>query len=273
MRIRVSFLVLAAAMLTAAFGMAVPASAQPASPSKIPRTLDGHPNLTGIWQAFGTANWDLEDHSTYGGPYYQIGSLGAAPSGPGVVEGGEIPYKPAALAKKKENFANRWKLDPEVKCYMPGIPRATYMPYPFQIVQSSNVILMAYQYASTNRVINMGKPLEASVDTWMGTANGHWEGDTLVVDNTGFNDLSWFDRAGDFHSDALHVIERFTLTDPDHMNYEAIIEDPNVFTRAWKISMPLYRHIEKNAQLSEFKCVEFSEELLYGNLRKKAPPQ
>ena len=150
----------------------------------------------------------------------------------GVVEGGEIPYKPEALAQKKENFANRWKLDPEVKCYMPGIPRAAYMPFPFQIVQSASVILMAYEYASTNRVINMGKPQEAAVDTWMGTANGRWEGETLVVDNTGFNDLSWFDRAGDFHSDALHVVERYTRTGPDHITYEATIEDPQVFTQA-----------------------------------------
>jgi len=115
----------------------------------------------------------------------------------------------------------------------------------------------------------MGKPQEAAVDTWMGTANGRWEGETLVVDNTGFNDLSWFDRAGDFHSDALHVVERYTRTGPDHITYEATIEDPQVFTRPWKISMPLYRRVEKNAQLGEFKCVEYSEELLYGDLRKK----
>jgi hypothetical protein len=154
---------------------------------------------------------------------------------------------------------------------MAGIPRANYMPYPFQIVQTPQSILMSYEYASANRVINMSKtPVEASVDTWMGTANGRWEGDTLVVDNTGFNDESWFDRAGDFHSDQLHVVERFTLIDSDHMNYEASIEDSQVFTRPWKISLPLYRNIAKNAQLTEFKCVEFAEELLYGDVRRKA---
>ena len=250
-------------------GMTEPAWGQRASTSKASRSPDGHPDLSGIWQALGTANWDLQDHETYGGPYFQVGALGAVPSGLGVVEGGEIPYKPEALEKKKRNFADRWKLDPEVKCYLPSIPRATYMPYPFHIIQSSKSIVMAYQYASANRAINMGKPVEPGVDTWMGTANGHWEGDTLVVDNTGFNDLSWFDRAGDFHSDALHVIERFTLIDPNHINYEATIEDPQVFTRLWKISLPLYRRIEKNAQVTEFKCVEFAEELLYGHLRKK----
>jgi hypothetical protein len=233
------------------------------------RTFDGHPDLSGIWQSMSTANWDLEDHPAQAGPFFQLGAVGAVPSGQGVVEGGEIPYKPAALKQKRENSQNRWKDDPEVKCYMAGIPRANYMPYPFQIVQSPRGILMAYEYASANRVINMGKPVEASVDTWMGTANGRWEGDTLVIDNTGFNDESWFDRAGDFHSDQLHVVERFTLMDADHMNYVATIEDPQTFTRPWKISLTLYRNVDKNAQLTEFKCVEFAEELLYGDVRKK----
>jgi hypothetical protein len=246
-----------------------PLFAQRTGTYKAPRAPDGHPDLGGIWQSLSTADQDLQDHPSYGGPYYQIGALGAVPAERGVVEGGTIPYKPEALAQKKANFANRWKEDPEVKCYMPGIPRATYMPFPFQIVQSAKVILMSYEYASTNRVINMEKPVEASVDTWMGTSNGRWEGETLVVDNTGFNDLSWFDRAGDFHSDALHVVERFSRVDPDHINYEATIEDPQTFTAPWKISLPLYRRVEKNAQMGEFKCVEYAEELLYGDLRKK----
>ena len=234
------------------------------------RTFDGHPDLSGIWQTLSTANWDLQDHPASAGPFFQLGAVGAIPSGQGVVEGGEIPYKPEALKQKEANFKNRWKDDPEVKCYMAGIPRANYMPYPFQIVQTPQSILMAYQYASANRIINMEKtPLEASVDTWMGTANGHWEGETLVVDDTGFNEDSWFDRAGDFHSDQLHVVERFKLIDADHMNYEATIEDPQTFTRSWKINLVLYRHTEKNAQLTEFKCVEFAEELLYGDVRKK----
>src|SRR5688572_20974202 len=143
------------------------------------RTPDGRPNLNGIWQALNTAHWDLEDHSPAPGALYQMGAVGATPGGAGVVEGGTIPYKPEALARKKINFASRLSLDPEVKCYMPGIPRATYMPFPFQIVQSTNMILMAYEFASSDRAINMGKPVEAAVDTWMGTSNGRWEGDTL----------------------------------------------------------------------------------------------
>ena len=262
---------IAAVLITAWIG--VPLTAQRGAPATAParpaRTADGHPNLSGIWQALGTAHWNLEDHSAAAGQLFQMGAVGATPGGQGVVEGGEIPYKPEALATRKANFTNRLALDPEVKCYMPGIPRATYMPFPFQIVQSPVMILMAYEFASADRVINMGKPVEAAVDTWMGTANGRWDGETLVVDNTGFNDKTWFDRAGNFHSDQLHVIERFTLMDPDHIQYEATIEDPQTFTRPWKISMPLYRRVEKNVQLVDFKCVEFAEELLYGELRKK----
>ena len=183
--------------------------------------------------------------------------------------GGEIPYLPAAAAKKKQNFENRRTLDPEAKCYLPGIPRANYMPYPFQIVQSPRGILFVYEYATANRMVNMGKPQEAGSDTWMGTNNGHWEGDTLVVDVTGLNGLAWFDRAGDFASSKLHVVERFTRASPYHLNYEATIEDPSVFSRPWKISLPLYKRMEKNAQILEFKCVEFAEELLYGQFKKQ----
>jgi hypothetical protein len=244
-------------------------AAQRGTPARPARTPDGHPNLNGIWQAMNTANWDIEDHSAAPGQLYQMGAIGAVPGGQGVVEGGPIPYKPEMLAKRKNNFANRLAFDPEAKCYMPGIPRATYMPFPFQILQSPSTVLMAYEFATANRVINMGKPVEAPVDTWMGTSNGRWDGDTLVVDNTGLVDGTWFDRAGNFHSDQLHVVERYTLIDPDHIQYEATIEDPQVFTRPWKISMPLYRRIEKNVQLTDFKCVEYAEELLYGDLRKK----
>ncbi len=154
------------------------------------------------------------------------GAIGAAPAGQGVVEGGLIPYLPAAAEKRKQNFANRRSADPEAKCYLPGIPRATYLPYPFQIVQSNKDILFVYEYATANRQVNMGKPREAGADSWMGMSNGHWEGDTLVVDVTGLNGKAWFDRAGDFSSDGLHVLERYTLTDRDHIAYEATMEDP-----------------------------------------------
>ena len=253
-------------------GAAPAAPAQPARAAaarNIPRTADGKPNLNGIWQTFAGANWNLEDHGASAGPFFQEGAIGAVPAGQSVVDGGDIPYTPAALAKRNENARNHLTLDPEVKCYMPGIPRANYMPYPFQIVQSPSNILMAYEYASANRVVNMGKPTEAPVDSWMGWSNGSWQGDTLVVDVKSLNGKAWLDRAGNFTTDNVHVVERFTMTDADHINYEATVEDNKVFSRPWKISMPLYKRVEKNAQLLEYKCVEFSEELLYGHLRKR----
>jgi hypothetical protein len=253
--------------------LALPALAQNTArqgrASGIPRMPDGKPNLNGLWQAMTTAYWDIEDHSAQSGPVVQLGAIGAIPAGSGVTEGGSIPYKPDALARKKENFANRLKLDPEVKCYMPGVPRATYMPYPFQIVQSPNDVLISYAYDSAARVIFVSKHHEAELDTWMGTSNGKWEGDTFVVDVTGFNGRPWLDRAGNFATDTLHVVERYSLLDTNTLNYEATIEDPAVFTRPWKIGFPLYRHREKNARLLEFKCVEFAEELVYGDVDKK----
>jgi hypothetical protein len=265
MRAVTSFLI---AIGVATLLLIVPVSGQ-APAYRAPRTADGKPNLNGIWQVLNTANWDLQGHAAQASQVVALGAIGAEPGGLGVVEGGEIPYLPAALAKKKENFANRLTLDPEVKCYMPGVPRATYMPQPFQIVQTPTVILMAYEFAGATRTIYMTSVGESPVDTWMGWSKGRWEGDTLVVDVTSFNDQSWLDRAGDFHSEALHVVERYTPIAPNVLNYEATIEDSKTFSRPWKISMPLYKHVEKNAQLMEFKCVEFVEELLYGKYRKQ----
>jgi len=244
------------------------AGQQQAAVYRAPRTADGKPNLNGIWQALNEANWDIEGHAAGFGRVTALGAEDAIPPGLGIVEGGAIPYQPAALAKKKDNFAKRLTLDPEIKCYLPGVPRAMYMPYPFQIIQSSNTIMMVFEYAGAVRTINMGKPTEAPADSWMGWSNGRWDGETLEIDTTGFNDQTWFDRAGNFHSDALHVVERLTAQTPDLLNYEVTITDPNVFTRPWKMSMPLYRRKEKNAQIMEFKCVEFVEELIYGHLRK-----
>jgi len=235
----------------------------------IPRMPNGKPNLNGVWQAMNTANWDLQTHGPSGGPA-SFGALLAVPPGQGVVEGDDIPYLPAGLDQRKKNLAKRWTDDPEIKCYMPGVPRATYMPHPFRIIQSnSGTILLAYQFADAARTINMGTAKEAPVDTWMGWSNGRWEGNTLVVDVTGMNDQTWLDRSGNYHSDALHVVERYTLVSPNQINYEATLEDAKVFSRPWKISMPLYRNVEKNAHIMEFKCAEFTEDLLYGDLRKK----
>jgi hypothetical protein len=236
----------------------------------VPRGADGRPKLDGIWQALAAANWDIRPHAATHSPVPELGAIGATVPGIGVVEGGAIPYQGWAAEQQQENFANRLELDPETKCYLPGVPRATYMPQPFQIFQTNEYVMIAYQYAGAVRTIHMNDPGPAPADSWMGWSVGRWDGDTLVVDVTSQNDQTWFDRAGNFHSDALHVVERYTLADPDHLHYEATIEDPNVFTQAWQISLPLYRRIEDNVQLMEFKCVEFAEEKIYGHLRKQA---
>ena len=228
-----------------------------------------HPDISGLWQSLGSPDVDLRDHVAQAGPYTPLGALGATPAGVTIIDGGLIPYLPAAAQKQKENYANRLKLDPAIKCYMPGIPRAHYMPFPFQIVQSDDVILFAYEFATANRVVNMKNHKEAPVDSWMGWSNGHWEGQTLVVDVTGLNGMSWLDRAGNFASETAHIVERFTPQGPNHLLYEATITDPAVYSLPWKISLPLYRRMEKNAQLLEFKCVEYAEENLYGDLKRK----
>jgi hypothetical protein len=247
-----------------------------------PRLADGHPDLNGIWQALNEANYDIQMHvarpalALRDGPYgpvpampvVALGAVGAVPPGVGIVDGDELPYRPEALKTKQENQQQWLSRDPEIKCYLPGVPRATYMPYPFQIVQSASQLLIAYEYAGAVRDIHLKNPGPAPVDSWMGQSVARWDGDALVVDVTGMNDQTWFDRAGNFHSDALHVVERYTRTSADVISYEATIEDPNVFTRPWKMSMPLYRRQERNAQLMDFKCVEFVEELMYGQWRK-----
>ena len=237
--------------------------------SRLPRTADGRPNLTGIWQVMNTANWDIQAHAAKAGPVVALGASFAVPPGLGVVEGNEIPYRPEAAAQKRENAENWLTRDPEIKCFMPGIPRATYMPFPFQIVQSADTVLMAYEFTTASRTIRMNSTEQSPAPAWMGWSVGRWDGDTLVVDVTDQVEETWFDRAGNFHSDELHVVERFTLVDANTINYEATIEDPKVFTRPWKMSMLLYRRREPNVQLMEYKCVEFAEELMYGHLRRR----
>ena len=270
-------LIAAAIVAIAACSGIVSAQNRPYQAPRLPGTK--HPDLNGLWQAMNTAHWDIQDHSAQPAPVLATGAWGAIPAGRSIVEGNEIPYQDWALAKKKENYQKRMTVDPfdftvgdpELRCFLPGIPRATYLPFPFQIIQSTNVLLFSYEFADASRLINMENHREPPNDFWMGWSNGHWEGDTLVIEVTGFNDQTWFDRAGNFHSDALKVVERYTPSSPYHLQYEATIEDPKVFTRPWKISMPLYRRMEPGAQRLEFKCVEFTEELIYGSLRKPSP--
>lgn len=255
------------------------------SPETLPdirRTPSGRPDFNGIWQAMGNAHWDIEPHlaraalATIPGPAGPVpatevlafGAVGAVPAGQGIVVGGEIPYRPEALAKREDNRANWLDRDPEIRCYLPGVPRATYMQFPFQIFQSDRKFMITYEYASAVRDIYMQDPGPPQVDSWMGQSVGHWEGDTFVVEVTGLHDGTWFDRAGNHHSAAMKVTERYTPQGPDHIIYEATIEDPDTFSRPWTIRLPLYRNIDPDARLGQFKCVEFVEELIYGELRK-----
>jgi hypothetical protein len=252
------------------------------------RTSEGRPDFSGIWQANNEANWDLQAHEARPGavtqqgtypyayarvpaaPVLALGAAGGVPGSLGVVEGdGQIPYTPEAAAIKKENGEHWIDRDPELKCYLPGVPRAMYLPYPFQIVQGTSKINMAFAFTSTARTVHLDKVEEPPDDTYMGHSIGRWEGDTLVVDVTRFNGKNWFDRAGNFHSDALHLVERFTPISRDAIRYEVTIEDPKVFTRPWTISMPLYRRLEPAMELLEYRCIEFVEEFLFGNLRKQ----
>jgi hypothetical protein len=249
------------------------AKAPTAATYRSPRTADGKPDLSGIWQALNTAEWDIQAHDAKPGPVVVMGAEGGIPAGLGVVEDGPLPYRPEALAKKKENEANWLALDPVVKCFLPGLPRATYMGFPFEIVQSPQYVAFTYEFDFASRVVNIGMKSKAPVDSWMGWSSGSWDGDTLVVDVTGMVEDTWFDRAGDYHSDALHLTERYTPTGPNSLLYEVTVDDPKVYTRPWKMSMPLYRRLDKNIQLLEYNCVPFVEELMYGHLRKVQTPE
>ena len=234
-----------------------------------PRTAFGVPDLNGIYQAIGSHHWNIEPHAASHGPVVELGAIFAVPGGLGIVEGGEIPYTAAARAQQQENAQHWVERDPNAKCYMPGIPRATYQPYPFQIVQTEEYILFAYEFASASRVVYMDRPdFEAPVDAWMGHSLGSFDGETLVIDVTAQMPDTWLDRNGNHHSNQIRVVERYTATSPYHLNYEATIEDPETYTRPWSLSLPLYRRIDENMQLLEYKCVEFAEELMYGHLRK-----
>ena len=243
------------------------------------------PNMSGVWQALNEANWDLEAHGARaarvlhpgvpsgspvpGAPVLALGATGGIPGSLGVVEGGEIPYRPEALARKKDNFEHSLARDPEVKCLLPGVPRATYMPYPFQITQSHTKVMLAYGFSNAGRTIHLDEVDDPGIESWMGHSVGKWEGDTLVVTVTNLNDQTWFDRAGNHHSAEMKVTERYTPTSPNHITYEATIEDPSTFTRPWTIKMPLYKRMEEHARVFEYRCIEMVEELIYGHLRKE----
>jgi hypothetical protein len=265
-----------------------------------PKTAGGQPDLNGFWQAITTANWDVEDHAPEAAPYeieLQVGAWLAKPPGFGIVEGGEIPYNAAGLAKKKLHAENRLKpdplpsnvspydnSDPEAKCFHPGVPRGTYHPLPFQIVQSHNYpkIFIAYTFGGgSQRVINLDKtfaPEPGSLDpkhllegyVYQGQSIGRWVGNTLEVETRYFNTAVWLDRTGNFYGENAVVTERYTPASPYHMMYEVTINDPEHFTRPWKMSLPLYKLVDAPQKLHilEFQCIPMQEEFAYGRYKK-----
>jgi hypothetical protein len=259
------------ALTLLALGLLLVASActpQRSSSSDIPRLADGKPNLSGVWQAVTTANWNVLTHGASAGPP-EYGTLLATPPGYGIVDGDAIPYLPAAAEQQRRNYENRFKEDPELKCFMPGVPRASYMPYPLQIFHSNDHLLIAYQFAGAARIVNLGEPVPSAIDSWMGISNARWDGDTLVVDVSGFNGMAWLDRAGNHASSALKVVERYTLADADAIDYSATLEDPQTFSRPWTMRFRLVRNPNPEQHLMEFKCVPFTEQLLYGEFYKQ----
>ena len=263
------------------------ATGAPAEPgAAIPRLAGTpHPDLQGVWQAMREVDYDLEGHAAEAAvvlhpgtpngqpvpaaPVLALGALGGVPPSTGVVVDGLIPYRPEALAQRDENRAEALAHDPLVKCLLPGVPRATYLPFPFQITQGPDKILIAYGFSNAGRTIHLDEVAPPGVVSWMGHSVGRWEGDTLVVEVTELMDQTWFDRSGNYHSDALRVVERYTPITPYHLQYEATIHDPAVFTEPWTISLPLYRRMEEHPRVLEYRCVEMVEELVYGHLRRE----
>ena len=277
----------AAAVAIASFGTRTSGQAAQANGKEARRTTDGTPDFNGVWQALNEANWDLQAHAARAGavtqpgiypydyarvpaaPVLALGAAGGVPASVGVVEDdGQIPYTAAAAATRQDNAEHWIDRDPELKCHVPGTPRAMYLAHPFQIVQGTSKVQIDFAFANAARTIHLDAVDDPPADTAMGFSRGRWEGDTLVVDSTQLQG-NWLDRAGNFYSETAHMVERFTPISNDAIRYEVTVEDPAVFTRPWKISMPLYRRLEPNAQVLEYPCVEFVEEFLYGDARKK----
>jgi hypothetical protein len=227
---------------------------------QIPRAPDGHPDFSGFWQVIDTAAWNLEPHAA--GP--------GVPAGLGAVEGNRIPYREPALARRNQNYANRAMLDPNAKCYLPGVPRVMYMPFPFQIVQTPSLIVFLFEYVHAVRNVFMNSPHpKGPIEWWMGDSRGRWEGDTLIVDVVHFNAETWLDGAGNFHSEQMHLIERYTPIGADHVGYQVTVEDPEVFTRPWTLSVVLYRLKGRNFRLLEYECYAFDGPEIYKPLHAR----
>lgn len=256
---RAGYAALASAALAAVLLLAAPLlkalDADPVS-TKIPKLANGKPDFSGIWQTTSAADYDLEPHA----------ARKDAPPGSGIVEGNIIPYTPDALERKQKNFAARDTTDPRLKCWTLGTPRGIYYPEPFQIFQRATDVTVFFEFGDSVRTIHTDgtlHPIETDHEFWLGDSRGHWEGDTLVVDVRDFNDQTWLSRAGDFHDEAFHVVERWRLLDANTIDYKATIDDPKIYTRPWNIEVYLHRHREKNFQFVENYCYTLDYDQYY----------
>lgn len=290
----------AGAAVVAALWLGTASTAGQAEAYKAPRTADGKPDLNGVWQAVNTANYDIQAHAARPAlalrpaparsgapglgratpadlpaiPVIALGAAGGVPAGHGVVEGNEIPYQPWAAAKAKLIHDNHVDptpqfLDPDARCFLQGVPRHLYNRE-LEIWQAPGHVVIFNMAHHTFRVIplNSGPHIPERVKLWMGDSRSRWERNTLVVDVANSNDQTWFDIVGDFHSDALHVAERFTRVSADAIEYEAVITDPNVYTRPWKMALRLVRQKAQNVEMWEEACYENNERSLEGMLNR-----
>ena len=223
MRTRLSTMTLAAVV-----ALAAASAAGQTSEYRAPRAPDGNPDLNGIWQALSSAHWDVEPHSAGPSVVRELGALSAVPAGLGITGGDAIPYTPGGPGPAEREPRQPARARPRPSSATCRACRAACTwPFPVQIVQSQAHIMILHEFAGAVRTVYMENQMEAPADSWMGWSNGHWDGDTLVIDTTGFNGQTWFDQSGNFHSEALHVVERITPRSPDTLWYEVTLEDPN----------------------------------------------
>lgn len=241
----------------------LPAGFSASKKSAFPRMPDGKPNLTGVWQGGSTARGTWEEANRGTG----LGGTGLDPSAPGVLSASDrpadrepAPYQPWAAAKVMESYKIRGIDDPTARCLPPGVPRTPLLGlFPTQIVQTPELIVILYEYMSASRLIRMNaKHPDDLIPSYMGDSTGHWEGDTLVVDTIGFNDKTWLIGTGTFHTEMLHVTERYTRVDKDQINYDVTMEDPGVLTKPWVIHSHLM--LREGTRLQEYVCAENNQD-------------
>ena len=237
-------------------GSAAPRGSQRGS-KPIPRAADGKPDLSGIWVATGALRLMVGEEATRA-----ILAADAASGRPAAPPAEPPPYNPAAEAQRQEFLARRGIDDPMALCYLSGVPRISFRPLPFQIVQLPAQVILLYEVHHAFRIIPTdGRPHPDDVEpSFLGDSVAHWEGGTLVVDVTSFNLKTWLSGVGTIHSEKLHVTERYTRDTYDTIRYEVTLEDPDVFTKPWHMQETF--RLRPNERLREYECIENNEDLV-----------